>query len=67
MVIPRTPIQAKGLLLAAVRDPSPTLVLEPKILWVSLSLLAPSAMLTTGIAQPVSGLLRTGRCRTEPH
>ncbi|ORX35773.1 Thiamin diphosphate-binding protein [Kockovaella imperatae] len=33
VVIPRTPIQAKGLLLAAVRDPCPTLVLEPKILY----------------------------------
>nr|ODN74264.1 2-oxoisovalerate dehydrogenase E1 component, beta subunit [Cryptococcus depauperatus CBS 7841] len=33
VVIPRSPIQAKGLLLAAVQDPSPTLVLEPKILY----------------------------------
>ncbi|WVQ72371.1 hypothetical protein IAR50_001923 [Cryptococcus sp. DSM 104548] len=33
VVIPRSPIQAKGLLLAAIRDPSPTLVLEPKILY----------------------------------
>ncbi|WVQ80840.1 hypothetical protein IAT38_002947 [Cryptococcus sp. DSM 104549] len=33
VVIPRSPIQAKGLLLAAIRDPSPTLVFEPKILY----------------------------------
>jgi len=32
VVIPRSPIQAKGLILAAVKDPNPTLVLEPKIL-----------------------------------
>ena len=32
VVIPRSPIQAKGLLLAAIRDPNPVLVLEPKIL-----------------------------------
>lgn len=32
IVIPRSPIQAKGLLLAAIRDPSPTLFFEPKIL-----------------------------------
>ncbi|ORY32835.1 Thiamin diphosphate-binding protein [Naematelia encephala] len=33
VVIPRSPIQAKGLLLAAVRDPNPILVFEPKILY----------------------------------
>ncbi|EAL23250.1 hypothetical protein CNBA3660 [Cryptococcus deneoformans B-3501A] len=33
IVIPRSPIQAKGLLLAAIRDPSPTLFFEPKILY----------------------------------
>ncbi|KAL7421608.1 hypothetical protein Q5752_003377 [Cryptotrichosporon argae] len=33
VVIPRSPIQAKGLLLSAIRDPSPTIVLEPKILY----------------------------------
>ncbi|KAK8846514.1 hypothetical protein IAR55_005600 [Kwoniella newhampshirensis] len=32
VVIPRSPIQAKGLLLAAIRDPNPVLVFEPKIL-----------------------------------
>jgi len=32
-VIPRSPIQAKGLLRAAVLDPNPVLVLEPKILY----------------------------------
>lgn len=34
VVIPRSPLQAKGLLLAAIRDPNPILVLEPKILQV---------------------------------
>ncbi|KAJ2719417.1 2-oxoisovalerate dehydrogenase subunit beta 2, mitochondrial [Coemansia sp. Benny D115] len=33
VVMPRSPIQAKGLLLAAIRDPNPTIVLEPKILY----------------------------------
>lgn len=33
VVIPRSPIQAKGLLLASIRDPNPTLFLEPKILY----------------------------------
>ncbi|EIW70453.1 2-oxoisovalerate dehydrogenase E1 component, beta subunit [Tremella mesenterica] len=33
VVIPRSPIQAKGLLLSAIRDPSPILFLEPKILY----------------------------------
>ncbi|KAI9096968.1 thiamine diphosphate-binding protein [Phlyctochytrium arcticum] len=33
VVIPRSPIQAKGLLLAAVRDPNPVIFMEPKILY----------------------------------
>ncbi|KAJ3186740.1 hypothetical protein HDU85_007560 [Gaertneriomyces sp. JEL0708] len=33
VVIPRSPIQAKGLLLAAVRDKNPVIVMEPKILY----------------------------------
>ncbi|KAJ8295520.1 2-oxoisovalerate dehydrogenase subunit beta, mitochondrial [Rhodotorula toruloides] len=33
IVVPRSPIQAKGLLLSAVRDPNPVLFLEPKILY----------------------------------
>ncbi|CAE6425370.1 unnamed protein product [Rhizoctonia solani] len=33
VVIPRSPVQAKGLLLAAVRDPNPVIFLEPKILY----------------------------------
>lgn len=32
-MIPRSPIQAKGLLLASIRDPNPTLFFEPKILY----------------------------------
>lgn len=33
VVVPRGPVQAKGLLLAAIRCPDPTLVLEPKVLY----------------------------------
>ncbi|KAJ1999644.1 hypothetical protein GGI04_004480 [Coemansia thaxteri] len=33
VVVPRSPVQAKGLLLAAIRDPNPTLFFEPKILY----------------------------------
>ncbi|GAA6026979.1 hypothetical protein JCM8097_006012 [Rhodosporidiobolus ruineniae] len=33
VVVPRSPIQAKGLLLSAVCDPNPVLFLEPKILY----------------------------------
>lgn len=33
VVVPRGPLQAKGLLLAAIRCPDPTLVFEPKVLY----------------------------------
>jgi 2-oxoisovalerate dehydrogenase E1 component beta subunit len=33
VVVPRGPVQAKGLLLAAIRSPDPTLVFEPKVLY----------------------------------
>ncbi|ORZ33944.1 Thiamin diphosphate-binding protein [Catenaria anguillulae PL171] len=33
LVVPRSPIQAKGLLLSAVRDKNPVLFMEPKILY----------------------------------
>ncbi|KAJ1503636.1 hypothetical protein HMI54_005193 [Coelomomyces lativittatus] len=33
VVIPRSPVQAKGLLLASIRDPNPVLFLEPKLLY----------------------------------
>lgn len=33
VVYPRGPVQAKGLLLAAIRSPDPTLVFEPKVLY----------------------------------
>ena len=33
VVIPRNPLQAKGLLLASIRDPNPVIFFEPKILY----------------------------------
>lgn len=33
IVIPRSPIQAKGLLLKSIRDPNPVIFMEPKILY----------------------------------
>lgn len=33
VVMPRSPTQAKGLLLACIRDPNPCIFLEPKILY----------------------------------
>lgn len=33
VVVPRSPIQTKGLLLASIRDPNPVIFLEPKILY----------------------------------
>jgi len=33
IVMPRGPLQAKGLLLAAIRDPNPVIFLEPKVLY----------------------------------
>ena len=33
VVIPRGPIQAKGLLLSSIRDENPTVFFEPKILY----------------------------------
>ncbi|TFK42388.1 pyruvate dehydrogenase [Crucibulum laeve] len=33
VVIPRSPIQAKGLLLGSIRDPNPVIFMEPKVLY----------------------------------
>lgn len=33
VVVPRGPVQAKGLLLSCIRDPDPCLILEPKVLY----------------------------------
>lgn len=33
VVIPRSPIQTKGLLLASIRDKNPVIFIEPKILY----------------------------------
>lgn len=38
VVIPRSPIQAKGLLLSSIRDPNPVIFMEPKILYRSAGL-----------------------------
>jgi len=46
IVIPRSPIQAKGLLLASIRDPNPVLFMEPKILYRSAGLLCHSLTLS---------------------
>jgi 2-oxoisovalerate dehydrogenase E1 component beta subunit len=39
VVIPRSPIQTKGLLLASIRDKNPVIFIEPKILYRSAGLL----------------------------
>lgn len=36
MIIPRSPQQAKGLLLSCIRDPNPVVFFEPKVLQVYL-------------------------------
>jgi 2-oxoisovalerate dehydrogenase E1 component beta subunit len=33
VVVPRDPVQAKGLLLASIRDPNPVVFFEPKALY----------------------------------
>lgn len=33
VAVVRSPIQAKGLLLGAIRDPNPTIIFEPKVLY----------------------------------
>nr|XP_019011019.1 2-oxoisovalerate dehydrogenase E1 component, beta subunit [Kwoniella pini CBS 10737]OCF49800.1 2-oxoisovalerate dehydrogenase E1 component, beta subunit [Kwoniella pini CBS 10737] len=52
VVIPRSPIQAKGLILAAVRDPNPILVFEPKILYRAAVEEVPTDDYTLPIGQP---------------
>ncbi|WWC89171.1 uncharacterized protein L201_004089 [Kwoniella dendrophila CBS 6074] len=52
VVIPRSPIQAKGLLLAAIRDPNPVLVFEPKILYRAAVEEVPTDDYTLPIGQP---------------
>ncbi|THH17525.1 hypothetical protein EW146_g3307 [Bondarzewia mesenterica] len=42
IVIPRCPIQAKGLLLASIRDPNPVIFMEPKVLYRSAIELVPT-------------------------
>ena len=36
MIIPRSPQQAKGLLLSSIRDPNPVVFFEPKVLRINL-------------------------------
>nr|XP_018262807.1 2-oxoisovalerate dehydrogenase E1 component, beta subunit [Kwoniella dejecticola CBS 10117]OBR84965.1 2-oxoisovalerate dehydrogenase E1 component, beta subunit [Kwoniella dejecticola CBS 10117] len=52
VIIPRSPIQAKGLILAAVRDPNPVLVFEPKILYRAAVEEVPTDDYTLPIGQP---------------
>ncbi|WRT66528.1 uncharacterized protein IL334_003487 [Kwoniella shivajii] len=52
VIIPRSPIQAKGLLLAAIRDPNPILVFEPKILYRAAVEEVPTDDYTLPIGQP---------------
>ncbi|OCF32977.1 2-oxoisovalerate dehydrogenase E1 component, beta subunit [Kwoniella heveanensis BCC8398] len=52
VIIPRSPIQAKGLLLAAIRDPNPVLVFEPKILYRAAVEEVPTDDYTLPIGQP---------------
>ena len=52
IVIPRSPIQAKGLLLSAIRDPNPTLFLEPKILYRAAVEQVPTDDYTLPLGQP---------------
>ncbi|KAJ2745063.1 2-oxoisovalerate dehydrogenase subunit beta 2, mitochondrial [Coemansia sp. BCRC 34301] len=58
VVVPRSPIQAKGLLLSAIRDANPTLFFEPKVLYRSTSEQVP----TSDYVLPLSKaeILRTG-------
>jgi 2-oxoisovalerate dehydrogenase E1 component beta subunit len=43
VVIPRSPTQAKGLLLGSIRDPNPVIFMEPKILYRSAGTHSPVA------------------------
>lgn len=51
VVIPRNPVQAKGLLLSCIRDPNPCLFFEPKILYRSSVQLVPSEDYTLPIGK----------------
>lgn len=57
VVIPRSPIQAKGLLLASIRDNNPTVFFEPKILYRSSVELVPKGdyVLPLGKAEVLKG------------
>jgi 2-oxoisovalerate dehydrogenase E1 component beta subunit len=51
IVIPRSPIQAKGLLLSSIRDKNPTLFFEPKILYRSAVEQVPTGAYTLPLSQ----------------
>ncbi|KAI9505902.1 thiamine diphosphate-binding protein [Coemansia spiralis] len=51
VVVPRSPTEAKGLLLAAIRDPNPTVFLEPKILYRAAVEHVPTADYTLPLSQ----------------
>ncbi|CEH14905.1 2-oxoisovalerate dehydrogenase subunit mitochondrial [Ceraceosorus bombacis] len=61
VVIPRSPIQAKGLLLSSIRDPDPVIFLEPKILYRS-SLIDLRTILPWDRETVVESVRKTGRC-----
>lgn len=51
MVVPSTPAEAKGLLLASIRDPNPVIFLEPKWLYRSSVELVPLADYTIPLSK----------------
>ncbi|KAI0647422.1 pyruvate dehydrogenase [Trametes meyenii] len=58
IVIPRSPIQAKGLLLSSIRDHNPVIFMEPKVLYRSSGMLStlscrPSRNFTPGVVEQV--------------
>lgn len=59
VVIPATPLDAKGLILAAIRDPDPVIFFEPKLLYRAFKEEVPEALYETPIGK--ARLAREGR------
>ncbi|KAJ4475657.1 pyruvate dehydrogenase [Lentinula aciculospora] len=51
VVIPRSPLQAKGLLLSSIRDPNPVVFMEPKVLYRSTVEQVPTSDFTVPLGQ----------------